>query len=162
MQESAQSLAALNRPVAADVRIPREQQEVALPPVASIAMLVGPDTFEARIEQRDVELAAQALGQQLASACSGGSLASASRKSCGLSLLGEKRPRRVSGRGRSCQNGSSTSGGRGVPSGNARGWSGHPYCARVLIFRYHSPFSLGKRKFRFRRELAVGRIYRLQ
>jgi putative ABC transport system substrate-binding protein len=36
-----------------------------VPTVASIAMLVGPDTFEARIEQRDVELAAQALGQQL-------------------------------------------------------------------------------------------------
>jgi putative ABC transport system substrate-binding protein len=36
-----------------------------VPTVAGIAMLVGPDTFEARIEQRDVELAAQALGQQL-------------------------------------------------------------------------------------------------
>jgi putative tryptophan/tyrosine transport system substrate-binding protein len=36
-----------------------------VPTAASIAMLVGPDTFEARIEQRDVELAAQALGQQL-------------------------------------------------------------------------------------------------
>src|SRR5262245_63910428 len=36
-----------------------------VPTGASIAMLVGPDTFEARIEQRDVELAAQALGQQL-------------------------------------------------------------------------------------------------
>jgi putative ABC transport system substrate-binding protein len=36
-----------------------------VPTVASIAMLVGPDTFEARIEQRDVELAAHALGQQL-------------------------------------------------------------------------------------------------
>jgi putative ABC transport system substrate-binding protein len=36
-----------------------------VPTIASIAMLVGPDTFEARIEQRDVELAVQALGQQL-------------------------------------------------------------------------------------------------
>jgi hypothetical protein len=30
-----------------------------------MAMLVGTDTLEARIERRDVELAAQALGQQL-------------------------------------------------------------------------------------------------
>jgi putative ABC transport system substrate-binding protein len=32
---------------------------------ATMAMLVGTDTLEARIERRDVELAAQALGQQL-------------------------------------------------------------------------------------------------
>jgi putative tryptophan/tyrosine transport system substrate-binding protein len=36
-----------------------------LAPTATIAMLVGTDTLEARIERRDVELAAQALGQQL-------------------------------------------------------------------------------------------------
>jgi putative ABC transport system substrate-binding protein len=36
-----------------------------VPTAAGIAMLVGTDTLEARIEQRDVELAAQALGQQL-------------------------------------------------------------------------------------------------
>ena len=36
-----------------------------VPPAATIAMLVGTDTLEARIERRDVELAAQALGQQL-------------------------------------------------------------------------------------------------
>src|SRR5262249_31270264 len=36
-----------------------------VPTVATMAMLVGTDTLEARIEQRDVELAAQALGQQL-------------------------------------------------------------------------------------------------
>jgi putative ABC transport system substrate-binding protein len=33
-----------------------------------MAMLVGTDTLEGRIERRDVELAAQALGQQLVSA----------------------------------------------------------------------------------------------
>jgi hypothetical protein len=37
-QESAQSLAALNRPVAADVRTPREQQDVALPPMIPLGM----------------------------------------------------------------------------------------------------------------------------
>src|SRR5262245_34166639 len=37
-------------------------------PAATIAMLVGTDTLEARIERRDVELAAQALGQQLITA----------------------------------------------------------------------------------------------
>jgi putative tryptophan/tyrosine transport system substrate-binding protein len=36
-----------------------------LVPTATIAMLVGTDTLEARIERRDVELATQALGQQL-------------------------------------------------------------------------------------------------
>jgi len=36
-----------------------------VPTAATIAMLVGTDTLEARIERRDVELAAQALGQQL-------------------------------------------------------------------------------------------------
>jgi putative tryptophan/tyrosine transport system substrate-binding protein len=36
-----------------------------VPTAATIAMLVGTDTLEARVEQRDVELAAQALGQQL-------------------------------------------------------------------------------------------------
>ncbi len=36
-----------------------------VPNAATIAMLVGTDTLEARIERRDVELAAQALGQQL-------------------------------------------------------------------------------------------------
>jgi putative tryptophan/tyrosine transport system substrate-binding protein len=36
-----------------------------VPAAATIAMLVGTDTLEARIERRDVELAAQALGQQL-------------------------------------------------------------------------------------------------
>src|SRR5262245_16503552 len=36
-----------------------------VPTAATIAMLVGTDTFEARIERRDVELAAQALGHQL-------------------------------------------------------------------------------------------------
>src|SRR4029450_436438 len=35
------------------------------PAAATMAMLVGTDTLEARIERRDVELAAQALGQQL-------------------------------------------------------------------------------------------------
>jgi putative ABC transport system substrate-binding protein len=35
------------------------------PTAATMAMLVGTDTLEARIERRDVELAAQALGQQL-------------------------------------------------------------------------------------------------
>jgi putative ABC transport system substrate-binding protein len=35
------------------------------PTAATIAMLVGTDTLEARIERRDVELASQALGQQL-------------------------------------------------------------------------------------------------
>jgi hypothetical protein len=37
-QESAQSLAALNRPVAADVRTPREQQDIALPLVIPLGM----------------------------------------------------------------------------------------------------------------------------
>jgi putative tryptophan/tyrosine transport system substrate-binding protein len=37
-----------------------------VPTAATIAMVVGTDTLEARIERRDVELAAQALGQQLA------------------------------------------------------------------------------------------------
>jgi putative ABC transport system substrate-binding protein len=36
-----------------------------VPTAATIAILVGTDTLEARIERRDVELAAQALGQQL-------------------------------------------------------------------------------------------------
>ena len=36
-----------------------------VPNAATMAMLVGTDTLEARIERRDVELAAQALGQQL-------------------------------------------------------------------------------------------------
>jgi putative tryptophan/tyrosine transport system substrate-binding protein len=36
-----------------------------VPTAPTIAMLVGTDTLEARIERRDVELAAQALGQQL-------------------------------------------------------------------------------------------------
>jgi putative tryptophan/tyrosine transport system substrate-binding protein len=36
-----------------------------VPTAATMAMLVGTDTLEARIERRDVELAAQALGQQL-------------------------------------------------------------------------------------------------
>jgi ABC-type uncharacterized transport system substrate-binding protein len=36
-----------------------------LVPTATIAMLVGTNTLEARIERRDVELATQALGQQL-------------------------------------------------------------------------------------------------
>jgi hypothetical protein len=36
---------------------------------------------------------------------------------------------------------SSTSANR-TPSDNARGWSGHPYCARVLIFRYRGLFIL--------------------
>jgi putative ABC transport system substrate-binding protein len=36
-----------------------------VPAAATIGMLVGTDTLEARIERRDVELAAQALGQQL-------------------------------------------------------------------------------------------------
>ena len=37
-QESAQSLAALNRPVATDVRTPREQQDVALPLMIPLGM----------------------------------------------------------------------------------------------------------------------------
>jgi putative ABC transport system substrate-binding protein len=36
-----------------------------VPTAATIAILVGTDTLEGRIERRDVELAAQALGQQL-------------------------------------------------------------------------------------------------
>jgi ABC-type uncharacterized transport system substrate-binding protein len=36
-----------------------------VPTAATIAMLVGIETLEARVERRDVELAAQALGQQL-------------------------------------------------------------------------------------------------
>jgi putative ABC transport system substrate-binding protein len=36
-----------------------------VPTATTIAILVGTDTLEARIERRDVELAAQALGQQL-------------------------------------------------------------------------------------------------
>jgi putative tryptophan/tyrosine transport system substrate-binding protein len=36
-----------------------------VPAAATMAMLAGTDTLEARIERRDVELAAQALGQQL-------------------------------------------------------------------------------------------------
>src|SRR6516225_5250286 len=36
-----------------------------VPTAAAIAMVVGTDTFQARIERRDVELVAQALGQQL-------------------------------------------------------------------------------------------------
>jgi putative tryptophan/tyrosine transport system substrate-binding protein len=36
-----------------------------VPTARTMAMLVGTDTLEARIERRDVELAAQALGQQL-------------------------------------------------------------------------------------------------
>jgi len=36
-----------------------------VPTAATIAILVGTDTLEVRIERRDVELAAQALGQQL-------------------------------------------------------------------------------------------------
>src|SRR5262249_61527241 len=36
-----------------------------VPAAATMAMLIGTDTLEARIERRDVELAAQALGQQL-------------------------------------------------------------------------------------------------
>jgi putative ABC transport system substrate-binding protein len=36
-----------------------------VPTAATMAMLVGTDTLDARIERRDVELAAQALGQQL-------------------------------------------------------------------------------------------------
>jgi putative tryptophan/tyrosine transport system substrate-binding protein len=36
-----------------------------VPTTATTAMLVGTDTLQARIERRDVELAAQALGQQL-------------------------------------------------------------------------------------------------
>src|SRR5262249_56280203 len=36
-----------------------------VPAAATMAMLIGTDTLEARIERRDVELAAQGLGQQL-------------------------------------------------------------------------------------------------
>jgi hypothetical protein len=36
-----------------------------VPTATTMAMLVGTDTLEARIERRDVELAAPALGQQL-------------------------------------------------------------------------------------------------
>jgi putative ABC transport system substrate-binding protein len=36
-----------------------------VPSAATMAMLVGTDTLETRIERRDVELAARALGQQL-------------------------------------------------------------------------------------------------
>src|SRR5215813_4108069 len=36
-----------------------------VPAATTMAMLAGTDTLEARIERRDVELAAQALGQQL-------------------------------------------------------------------------------------------------
>ena len=36
-----------------------------VPTTATMAMLVGTDTLEGRVERRDVELAAQALGQQL-------------------------------------------------------------------------------------------------
>ena len=36
-----------------------------VPAAATMAMLAGTDTLEARIERRDVELVAQALGQQL-------------------------------------------------------------------------------------------------
>src|ERR1700738_1766634 len=39
-QESAQSLAALNRPVAADVHTPREQQDVALPLMIPFGMVM--------------------------------------------------------------------------------------------------------------------------
>src|SRR5438093_1887010 len=47
-----------------------------VPSAATMAMLVGTDTLEARVERRDVELAAQALGQQLivAPVTSGGEL----------------------------------------------------------------------------------------
>jgi len=47
-----------------------------VPAAATMAMLVGTDTLEGRIERRDVELAAQALGQQLivAPVTSGGEL----------------------------------------------------------------------------------------
>ena len=47
-----------------------------VPTAATIAMLVGLDTLEARVERRDVELAAQAFGQQLiiAPVSSGGEL----------------------------------------------------------------------------------------
>src|SRR5262249_19768696 len=39
-----------------------------VPTAATMAMLAGTDTLETRIERRDVELAAQALGQQLVTA----------------------------------------------------------------------------------------------
>src|SRR6202048_4844379 len=42
-----------------------EKPRQLVPTAATIAILVGTDTLEARIERRDVELAAQALGQQL-------------------------------------------------------------------------------------------------
>src|SRR5438309_11787 len=50
-QESAQSLTALNRPVAADVRTPREQQDIALPLVIPLAMVMF-DIFAQRSPQR--------------------------------------------------------------------------------------------------------------
>jgi ABC-type uncharacterized transport system substrate-binding protein len=42
-----------------------EMLRLLVPTAATIAVLVGTNTLEARIERRDVELAAQALGQQL-------------------------------------------------------------------------------------------------
>ena len=49
-QESTQSLAALNRPIAADVRTPREQQDVALPLVIPLGMKMF-DIFPQRAPQ---------------------------------------------------------------------------------------------------------------
>jgi hypothetical protein len=50
-QESAQSLAALNRPVAANVRTPREQQDIALPLMIPLGMEMF-DIFAQRSPQR--------------------------------------------------------------------------------------------------------------
>src|SRR5215470_12290556 len=50
-QEAAQPLAALNRPVAADVRAPREQQDIALPLVIPLAVVML-DIFAQRSPQR--------------------------------------------------------------------------------------------------------------
>ena len=50
-QEAAQSFAALNRPVAAGVRTPREQQDIALPLVIPLGMVMF-DIFAQRSPQR--------------------------------------------------------------------------------------------------------------
>jgi len=49
-QESAQSLAGLNRPVAANVRTPREQQDIALPLMIPLGMEMF-DIFPQRAPQ---------------------------------------------------------------------------------------------------------------
>ena len=68
-QESAQSLAALNRPVAAEVRTPGEQQDVAPPLVVPLGMEMF-DIFAQGSPQRALGVAAPLCHKRARQQCS--------------------------------------------------------------------------------------------